>query len=297
MGERDLGVGSCAAPGSTGGGPLRRVVMFHLRPHGTAAATDTDRPARRTVQPELVTPYRRVDPNQKAAPRDPFEIDPDVVDRGLRGHAQTQELLAALVRVHGLEPLSPGPGDPNFDLAWKDGGAVTVVEVKSLTNANELVRSASVSGRSWTSSTRRRAPATAGERSWPSRHCQRSTPNGARSVQRTEWCSPGPSGSSSCSGEPASSFLAEDAAAHRELVRCGNGHSPDRRKETVGEKANQGRQMEWGRASMARPTLNVGSAYSSAGGGLRNPPKSAPQYWKSPVRPTCRGSAASHWTW
>ena len=85
----------------------------------------------------MVTPYRPVDPPQKAAPKDPFEVDPDVVDRGLRGHATTQETLAQMVRSHGLDPLSPGAGDPNFDLAWENDGTATVVEVKSLTSANK----------------------------------------------------------------------------------------------------------------------------------------------------------------
>ena len=121
----------------TGGGPPRQVVMFRLEPLGTPTVVDEQHPARRIVEPRLATAYRPVDPDKGAAPRDPFHVDPNNVDRGLRGHALTQEGLAELVRAHGLEPLSPGPGDPNFDLAWRDDKGVTVVEVKSLTSANE----------------------------------------------------------------------------------------------------------------------------------------------------------------
>jgi hypothetical protein len=116
---------------------MRNVVMFRLRPLGTATITDETKPARRLVLPSLATTYRPVDPSKGAAPRDPFSVDPNKVDRGLRGHAETQERLATVAKQHGCEPLSPGPGDPNFDLAWKDALGITVVEVKSLTAANE----------------------------------------------------------------------------------------------------------------------------------------------------------------
>ena len=95
----------------TGGGPLRRVVMFRLHPVGTASVTDPARPARRTVGPTLTTPYRPVDPTKSSAPRDPFEVDPDAVDRGLRGHAETQELLASFARARGGTRTSTWHGE------------------------------------------------------------------------------------------------------------------------------------------------------------------------------------------
>lgn len=70
-------------------------------------------------------------------PRVPFSIDPDVVDRGTNAHKRIQEALAEFLRSHAVRPLSPGLDDPDFDLAWKKGGAWFVVEVKSLTAANE----------------------------------------------------------------------------------------------------------------------------------------------------------------
>ncbi len=121
----------------SGGGPDRRVIMFRLIPNGSAIIEEPRKPQRRTVRPLLQTSYKDVDPSKGAAPRDPFEVDPDKIDRGLKGHAQTQQTLAQLAKEHGNEILSPGPGDPNFDLAWKHHGEITVVEAKSLTHANE----------------------------------------------------------------------------------------------------------------------------------------------------------------
>ena len=78
--------------------------------------------------------------DEKAAleKREPFaaEMDPDVIDRGRRGHARTQNSLANLVQAHGMEPLPPN-GEPKFDVAWRDGDRKYVAEVKSLTKRNE----------------------------------------------------------------------------------------------------------------------------------------------------------------
>jgi hypothetical protein len=80
--------------------------------------------------------YEPVDETRASAPRDPFSVDPNEVDRGLRGHARTQNALAAYVTSLGHEPLRPRPGDPDFDLAWEADGQVWVAEVKSMTAAN-----------------------------------------------------------------------------------------------------------------------------------------------------------------
>jgi sugar phosphate isomerase/epimerase len=73
-----------------------------------------------------------------AGPREPFEVDPDAIDRSLRSHAKLQEALAAHAVSIGATPLSPGALDPDFDIAWKDKDWVYVAEVKSLTEANEV---------------------------------------------------------------------------------------------------------------------------------------------------------------
>jgi hypothetical protein len=80
-------------------------------------------------------PYRRADEASASMPRDPFTIDPDKIDRGLQGHARTQNALADWLLAQEIGPESPG-GSPNFDLAWLVGTTRFVAEVKSLTNAN-----------------------------------------------------------------------------------------------------------------------------------------------------------------
>jgi len=67
----------------------------------------------------------------------PFEVDPDLVDRGLAAHHTTVSALADWVRAQGHMPLVPAPGDPLFDLAWLSRGVLNVAEVKSTTSANE----------------------------------------------------------------------------------------------------------------------------------------------------------------
>lgn len=182
------------APAS-GGGPLRQVIMFRLRAAtedtaagatraaganstdsadadlaSTAVADSTANAAAAAAvqllpdprsRPPLTTAYRRVDlaaPDSATQQHAPSAPDPELVDRGLRGHKRTQEWLADRVRQRGHQPLSPGPGDPDFDLAWRTGdtaaagsgaaghgpaspstprGAVFVAEVKSLTASNE----------------------------------------------------------------------------------------------------------------------------------------------------------------
>ena len=69
-----------------------------------------------------------------------FKTDPDKVDRGTTAHKDTQDALAEALRNAGLEPRSPQPGDPAFDIAWRGGdaeGTAFICEVKSLTTQNE----------------------------------------------------------------------------------------------------------------------------------------------------------------
>lgn len=85
----------------------------------------------------LGTEYRRASPHARTARRQPFSVDPDLVDRALQSHAQTQEALANAVSAAGLVPRSPLPGEPTFDIAWEDGQTIVVAEIKSLTRSNE----------------------------------------------------------------------------------------------------------------------------------------------------------------
>lgn len=66
-----------------------------------------------------------------------YEVDPDAVDRGLLGHAATQNALADAVRGAGGMPLSPKSADPPFDVAWLVGDTLWIAEVKSITTSNE----------------------------------------------------------------------------------------------------------------------------------------------------------------
>jgi hypothetical protein len=116
---------------STGGGPLRRVVRFHLRP--------VDRPATTPELDQLGVPYREQDENvEPASPAPAAPADPDAAGRGLRTHRRLQNHLKALVEAAEYAPVSPSPADPDFDLAWEAGKVTYVVEVKSCTKANEV---------------------------------------------------------------------------------------------------------------------------------------------------------------
>lgn len=81
--------------------------------------------------------YRAADEQMSLPPRDPFAVDPALVERGFRGHARTQNALAHHLMLLGLTPLSPSASEPNFDLAWYAGGITYVAEIKSVTHANE----------------------------------------------------------------------------------------------------------------------------------------------------------------
>jgi len=91
----------------------------------------------RTASPGLGAPYSQVPVTDLSGSRDPFSVDPALVERGLRGHTDTQNELASVLSNAGIEPrrgLSPGP---DFDLAWQKDGTVFVAEVKSITAQNE----------------------------------------------------------------------------------------------------------------------------------------------------------------
>ena len=63
--------------------------------------------------------------------------NPDLVDRGTTAHKDTQDALARCITEHGMEPISPGVDDQQFDIAWTTGEVLYLCEVKSLTDDNE----------------------------------------------------------------------------------------------------------------------------------------------------------------
>jgi hypothetical protein len=81
--------------------------------------------------------YHRENEDIAGGKRDPFSVDPSVVERGLRGHRRAQNLLADYVETLGAVPRSPQPSEPNYDLAWGQAGKLWVAEIKSLTRKNE----------------------------------------------------------------------------------------------------------------------------------------------------------------
>jgi hypothetical protein len=94
-------------------------------------------PAPSAAAPGLGASYRREDEATATAQRDPFFVDPSVVDRGVRGHARTQNQLADYITALGHHPRSHVAGEPAFDLAWETNQTIYVAEVKSISKTNE----------------------------------------------------------------------------------------------------------------------------------------------------------------
>lgn len=82
-------------------------------------------------------PYAMVAAPERQKQRDPFEIDPDEVDRGNRAHTETQNALATYLESVGVQPRRSAPAEPRYDLAWEHGETVFVAEVKSITDGNK----------------------------------------------------------------------------------------------------------------------------------------------------------------
>ena len=97
------------------------------------ALSSVERPA----SPGLGAPYCQVPATVLSGSRDLFSVDPALVERGLRGHTDTQNELASVLNNAGIEPRRGLPPGPNFDLAWQKDGIVFVAEVKSITADNE----------------------------------------------------------------------------------------------------------------------------------------------------------------
>lgn len=66
-----------------------------------------------------------------------YWYDPSDLDRQTRAHMILQNRIASAAERYGLHPLSPSSKDCQFDVAWWEGRALTVVEVKTLATRNE----------------------------------------------------------------------------------------------------------------------------------------------------------------
>jgi hypothetical protein len=82
-------------------------------------------------------PYRVVPNPPFQVERDPFSVDPAVVERALKSHKDLQNGLAGFLGERGLEPRTPEALDIPWDLLWQNGDDTWVAEVKSLTRSNE----------------------------------------------------------------------------------------------------------------------------------------------------------------
>lgn len=117
-----------------------------IRRHATAATDErTEQEQRRAVPQDgagnegsrrLGRPYSATQAPSVPERREPFDIDPDLIDRGTRSHHAVVQALAAWVESHGLVAFLPD-GGPEYDLAWEEAGVTYVAEVKSTTDANE----------------------------------------------------------------------------------------------------------------------------------------------------------------
>jgi hypothetical protein len=85
----------------------------------------------------LESEYRFANEETAVGERDPFSIDPAIVERGLHSHATTQNALANFLKNQQITPLSPGSDEPCYYLAWIFNEEIWVAEVKSITNDNE----------------------------------------------------------------------------------------------------------------------------------------------------------------
>ena len=94
-------------------------------------------PPTRRVATELGVPWRAPWVTESEDRSRNVEVDLELVERGLRGHVETEHALATALRDLGIEPRSPTAGEPNFDVAWTHDATTYVAEVKSTTYRNE----------------------------------------------------------------------------------------------------------------------------------------------------------------
>lgn len=102
----------------------------------SAASASSPTPSASTPTP-LGEAYREARVSGLPGEREPFGVDPALIERGLKGHADTENELARVFHDAGIEPRSRRPQEPTFDLAWEKNGSVFVAEIKRMTDENE----------------------------------------------------------------------------------------------------------------------------------------------------------------
>jgi hypothetical protein len=109
--------------------------LVHGRPLPGYGSPETS--ASDPLSDKVGVPYQPARMDIKIEYSDPFEIDPELLERALLVHGQILHSVATAVSDNGFEPLEPSEGDPLFDLAWVTrSGDYSVVEVKSATPTN-----------------------------------------------------------------------------------------------------------------------------------------------------------------
>lgn len=137
--------------GTAGGNPTRRLELILegrgprwprsglqaelVRGHRFAARVVGD-PSGSLVLAGAV-PYRKERALPASRERKKFDSNPDLHARGAAAHAEAQNGVAGLLERYGLTAVSGRRGDAAFDIAWEWNGIWNLVEVKSLTRANE----------------------------------------------------------------------------------------------------------------------------------------------------------------
>ncbi len=135
-----------------------------------------------------------------------FPYNAEKIERGTKGHADTQNALANFLQARGLDPRKSAATEPDFDLAWLVGETVFVAEVKSTTNDNEehqlrldLARCSAIGIGSL-------LKVSGSLRCW-CRSVSRAIRNGSNYVGRWRCISGGRAHSSASSGQPESALL------------------------------------------------------------------------------------------
>ena len=117
--------------------PVEFVELFPALAAATEQAPAEADDQSASTAPSLGTAYREARVSPLPSERQPFTVDPALMERALKGHSDMQNALAEVLRQAGIEPRSRLPREPNFDIAWETEGTVFVAEVKSITDDNE----------------------------------------------------------------------------------------------------------------------------------------------------------------
>ena len=116
----------------------RTVVMFKLKrvleKHESLVDDGTD-----DSDINFGAKYKYADENSRNIETgEPFNSDPNLLDRALQLHSITQNTVANWIQGEGLVPISPNSKTCDFDIAWESEHGRVVCEVKSLSDTNEV---------------------------------------------------------------------------------------------------------------------------------------------------------------